>query len=77
VRYADDPWEIVYPAAAVGVILDKRTNSQKFHMEHTDDIISLATHPDGCLVATGEVGKKVLKSFLPFLIFRIEILLMF
>eukprot|EP01116_Phalansterium_solitarium_P002565 TRINITY_DN1264_c2_g1_i5.p1 TRINITY_DN1264_c2_g1~~TRINITY_DN1264_c2_g1_i5.p1 ORF type:complete len:658 (+),score=335.13 TRINITY_DN1264_c2_g1_i5:2551-4524(+) len=51
--------KIVYHVAAVGLILDPKTGTQnQFIGHHTDDILSLAIHPDGKLVATGEIGKK-------------------
>ena len=53
--------DIVYPVAAVGCVLRKEKDSrgaQRFHLEHTDDIMSVAVHPDGELVATGQLGKR-------------------
>ena len=34
--------EIVYHVAAVSVKMDVARKSQKFHMEHNDDILSIA-----------------------------------
>ena len=48
---------IVYPAAAMGIVYDVVQNTQRFFKGHTDDIISLAQHPAGNLIATGQVGK--------------------
>ncbi|KAL4483877.1 hypothetical protein ABPG72_006252 [Tetrahymena utriculariae] len=50
--------KIVYNAAALGIVLDIKNNTQTFFNKHTDDIISLDLHPDGNLVATGEIGPK-------------------
>ena len=47
--------DMVYYAAAVGIVYNKTTHSQKFFLGHTDDIMCLAIHPDRHLVATGQV----------------------
>lgn len=52
--------------AALGVVLDKQTNTQKFFggkeikdtTSHNDDITALAVSPDRKIVATGQVGKN-------------------
>mmetsp|Transcript_15355 Transcript_15355/g.25364 ORF Transcript_15355/g.25364 Transcript_15355/m.25364 type:complete len:781 (-) Transcript_15355:715-3057(-) len=49
---------IVFFTAAVGVIYDPKTNVQEFLLGHTDDIISLAVHPGGGFVATGQIDPK-------------------
>ena len=52
--------DIIHPASAVGVVLRKEGDSrgvQRFHLDHTADITSLAIHPEGSLVATGQVGR--------------------
>lgn len=64
--YTRNPDEIVYMAAAVGIVLNKRHNTQKFfgggpassNKGHNDDITSLAIHPNNDIIATGEVGKN-------------------
>jgi microtubule-associated protein-like 6 len=33
------------------------TNTQRFFTGHTDDIVSLCLHPEGNLVASGQIGK--------------------
>jgi echinoderm microtubule-associated protein-like 6 len=48
----------VYNAAALGIVFDTENNTQTFFNNHTDDIISMDMHPDGVLVATGELGPK-------------------
>uniref|UniRef100_A0A8C4R0F2 EML-like first beta-propeller domain-containing protein n=1 Tax=Eptatretus burgeri TaxID=7764 RepID=A0A8C4R0F2_EPTBU len=50
--------EMVYFVAGVGVVYNAREHRQKFFLGHTDDIISLALHPDRILVATGQVGRE-------------------
>jgi len=53
---ADDT--IVYHAAALGIVHNLKNNTQRFFDKHTDDILSLARHPDKVQVATGEIGPK-------------------
>lgn len=50
--------EIVYPAASVGVVYNNVHKTQRFHVQHTKEIISIALHPSGKFVATGSAGKK-------------------
>ena len=50
--------EIVYHAAAVGIVYNAETHEQRFFQGHTDDIVCLAVHPEGNLVATGQLGKE-------------------
>lgn len=45
--------QIVYHAAAVGIVLDQVNNTQKFFKEHNDDIHCLALDPTGKFCATG------------------------
>ncbi|OMJ72735.1 hypothetical protein SteCoe_28741 [Stentor coeruleus] len=64
--YTSDPNCIVYMTAAIGVVLNKSTNTQQIFgggpvtsdYGHTDDITSLAIHPHKDIIATGEVGKN-------------------
>lgn len=37
-------------------------NTQRFHFGHKDDIMSFALHPNGKVIATGEIGPKPLVS---------------
>ncbi len=48
--------EVVYHAAAVGVVLDQEKNTQRHFFEHTSEIVSLAMHPNMLYAATGDVG---------------------
>jgi len=50
--------EIVYHTAAIGVILNKETNTQRFFTGHIGSIMSIALHPDKIRVATGDYGVK-------------------
>lgn len=61
--------QIVYNVAALGVVLDIKSNTQKFfgggqvlkgaqEKHHDDDIICLSISPDRQFVATGQVGAK-------------------
>jgi microtubule-associated protein-like 6 len=52
--------EVVYHTAAVGIVLNPGTNSQKFFINHTDDIISFSANITGSIVATGEIGRNPL-----------------
>lgn len=48
---------VVYHTAAVGVVLNQETNTQKHFLQHTDDITAFDVSPDGKTAVTGEVGK--------------------
>ena len=50
--------EIVYFVAAAGIVYNPFKKTQKHFVDHTDDIISLALHPDRKVVATGEIGSS-------------------
>lgn len=47
---------VVYPAAALGIVLDPRTRQQTFYRQHDDDVVSLAIHPQRKIVATGQMA---------------------
>jgi microtubule-associated protein-like 6 len=47
---------VVYPAAALGIVLDPRTRQQSFYRQHDDDVVSLAIHPQRKIVATGQMA---------------------
>lgn len=55
-RYTEDG-KIVFSAAGVGIVMDQKNNTQRFMIEHDDDIISLTTNFNGRLCATGQVGE--------------------
>ncbi|KAI4463398.1 wd-40 repeat protein [Holotrichia oblita] len=46
--------ELVYFVAAVAVLHNVEENSQRHYIGHTDDIKSLALHPNNVLIATGQ-----------------------
>jgi WD40 repeat protein len=48
--------EMIYPASAVIVIYDPTDHTQRFFDKHDDDVSGMAIHPDGEIVATGQVG---------------------
>ena len=50
--------EILYNSSGLVVIhrLDNEEQSQRFFDQHFGDVISLAVHPDGEIVASGEIG---------------------
>ena len=56
-RYTSEG-KLAYMAAGVAVVMDTQTNTQKFFMEHSDDIHSIAMHPSGTICATGQIGPK-------------------
>lgn len=58
VKYADDPNEIIYTAAAIGIVLKKQENEQRFFNQHRDDVVSMDIHPDRNIVATGQMAEK-------------------
>lgn len=47
---------MVYHAAGVGVVFNQRENTQRFMMQHDDDILCMAVDPSGQYCATGQVG---------------------
>lgn len=49
--------DIVYHIAGVGIVYNPKTHTQRFFINHTDDIIALTLHPNGRYVATGQIGK--------------------
>ena len=57
-KYTAEENKIVYHTAALGVVLDKKTNKQQYFTNHEEDIVSLAIHPNGTTVATGQMAAK-------------------
>jgi len=50
----------VFTTAALGVVLDKNKNTQRFFNLHQDDVVSLAIHhPNKDIVATGQIAKII------------------
>jgi microtubule-associated protein-like 6 len=50
--------DLCYYAAAVGIVHDVRSNTQRFFIRHRDDILSMSVHPNKKVVATAELGPK-------------------
>jgi microtubule-associated protein-like 6 len=48
--------ELVYYAAAVGIVYSHSSHKQRFFLGHDNDIRSLAMHPERALVATGQLA---------------------
>ena len=55
IKYTKDENKIVYSTAALGIVLDKNTNEQRYFINHEGDIVSLCIHPNKCTIATGEM----------------------
>ena len=56
VKYSCDG-SIIYHQANVGIIFNKETNQQRFHLDHTDKCVSLAISSCRKYVATGSAGQ--------------------
>ncbi|GIL99608.1 hypothetical protein Vretimale_4736, partial [Volvox reticuliferus] len=54
---------LVYYMAAVGVVYDPTTHTQRFFQGHDDDIRCMAIHPDRFTVATGQVASSLDGSY--------------
>jgi len=54
-RYTNEG-KLVYNCAGVGVVMDRRNNTQQFFRGHKEDIQCLAVNHTGTYAATGEVG---------------------
>jgi len=50
--------EIIYNIAGTGVVFNSETKAQRFFLQHSEDILSLAQHPSRPLVATGQLDPK-------------------
>jgi len=50
--------ELVYPASATVVIHDTNSNTQRFFLEHDDDVMSVAIHPKLNIVASGQLCRR-------------------
>jgi len=57
IGFGDSTFNVIYHIAGVGVMYNSQTHVQVHNTEHDDDILCLDIHPDGHLVATGEIGK--------------------
>lgn len=45
--------EIVFTTAALGIVLNKNSNTQTFFNLHEEDVVSMAIHPGKNIIATG------------------------
>lgn len=52
--YTDNPAEVVYYVAGLGVVLNTQLNTQRFFFGHNNEITCLARHPCKWIVATGQ-----------------------
>ena len=50
-----DTGEVLWHTAALGVVYNKLSDSQRIYSNHTDDITALALSPNKQIVATGQV----------------------
>ena len=50
--------EIAFTTAALGVILNKGQNTQKFFNLHEEDVVAMALHPNKQIIATGQMAAK-------------------
>ncbi|RKP19750.1 WD40 repeat-like protein, partial [Rozella allomycis CSF55] len=49
---------VIYPAAGCVVFMDIKERKQIFYTHHTDDVVSIAYHPESGLIASGQVGEE-------------------
>ena len=49
--------ELAFITAALGVTLNQNTREQKFYMDHSSTVSSMAIHPKETIIATGDVGE--------------------
>ena len=50
--------EIIFPASRIAVVFNVETRTQRFFLEHSDEVSAIAMHPDKVVVASGEHGSK-------------------
>lgn len=48
----------MFTTAGVGVVYNKAQHTQKFFTLHAEDIVAMAIHPDGDIIATGQMAGK-------------------
>ena len=51
-KYIDND-HIAFTTAALGVVMNKTSNTQNFFNLHEEDVVSLALHPNKDIIATG------------------------
>ena len=72
IYYTQDENKIVYHTAALGVVIDKKTNKQRFFTHHKEDIVSLALHPNKVTVATGQRAAKGEAKYIDLYIWNVD-----
>lgn len=45
--------EVIFTTAALGIVLNKQQNTQRFFNLHEEDVVSMAIHPNKDIIATG------------------------
>ena len=48
---------VIYYTAAIGIVLDPKTNEQNYFTRHSEDIVSLAINATGSIAATGQISQ--------------------
>ncbi len=64
--------DILFTTAALGVILNKPANTQKFFNLHEEDVVSLAIHPSKDIVATGQMAAKGKAKMIDIFVWRVS-----
>lgn len=64
--------DVVFSTAALGVVLNKPTNTQKFFNMHPEDIVSLAIHPSKDIVATGQMAQAGRSKQIDIFVWRVS-----
>ena len=54
----NDAGEVIFPVSRVAVVFNIETRTQRFFLDHTDEVSAVAMHPDKITVATGEHGPR-------------------
>ena len=72
IRYTKSKDNIVYTAAALGIVHNIKNNTQKYFPYHQEDIVSLALHPNGYTVATGQMAQQGKAKYIDLFIWNIK-----
>ena len=72
IKYTKDENKIVYTTAALGIVLDKKTNKQRYFTNHEEDIVSLCIHPNKYIVATGQMAAKGKAKFIDLYVWNVN-----
>lgn len=71
VKYTADG-KVVFHAAALGIVLNKQNNTQTFFDQHDEDMVAMAIHPNGKIVATGQMAKAGKAKLIDIYVWEIE-----